>query len=125
GNEPNNCAVSSDPILVKVRSGAAAGYTTTPLYSPFEPNCSPKTMRFVTNKATQDLEADSYKWTIIFNGEVKDEIIKERSTAKSFETMDYTFGNESQKYLDYEVKLTVEKAGICVVPAINTFRVYP
>src|SRR5690606_25245424 len=62
GNDPNNCVVNSAPVLIKVRSGAAAGYTTIPSYSPFEPNCSPKTLRFVTNKATQDLLADSYKW---------------------------------------------------------------
>lgn len=124
GNHPNNCTVNSDPVLIKVRSGAAAGYNTLPAYSPFEPNCSPKTLKFITNAATQAIQADSYKWTIIFNGEIKDEIIRKRGD-ESFETLEYIFGNNSSKYLDYEVKLTVEKAGICVVPSINTFRIYP
>src|SRR5690606_17993103 len=125
GNDPNNCAVNSAPVFIKVRSGAAAGYTTIPTYSPFEPNCSPKTLRFVTNKATQDLLADSYKWTIIFQGEIKQEIYKDRLTGDAFDTLDYTFGNETSKYLDYEVMLTVEKEGICVIPSRNTFRIYP
>lgn len=125
GNDPSNCAVNSAPILIKVRSGAAAGYTTIPLYSPFEPNCSPKTIRFVTNKTTQELKADRYKWTIVLDGEIKDEIIKERGGKSSFDTLDYTFGNKINKHLDYDVVLSVEKAGICVAPAVNTYRIYP
>src|SRR5699024_9478812 len=97
---PNNCAISSAPITVKVRAGAAAGYNTIPVYSPFEPNCSPKTFRFVTNKATQELKADRYKWTIVLDGEIKDEVIREKGKGQSFDTLDYTFGNKILKYLD-------------------------
>lgn len=124
GNDPASCVINSTSIQIKVRSGAAAGYTTMPVYSPFEPNCSPKTIRFVTNKATKELKADRYKWTIVLNGEIKDEIIKERGK-NSFDTLDYTFGNKINKHLDYEVVLSVEKAGICVAPAVNTYRIYP
>src|SRR5699024_2262317 len=53
-NDPSSCVASSAPINIKVRSGAAAGYTTMPVYSPFEPNCTPKSIRFVTNKSTQE-----------------------------------------------------------------------
>lgn len=124
-NDPGSCVASSTPIKIKVRSGAAAGYTTIPVYSPFEPNCTPKSIRFVTNKATQELKADRYKWTIVLNGEVKDEIIKERGKTPAFDTLDYTFGNKINKHLDYDVVLSVEKGGICVAPAVNTYRIYP
>ncbi len=124
-NDPSSCVVSSAPIYIKVRSGAAAGYTTTPLYSPFEPNCTPKSIRFVTDKATQELDADRYKWTIVLNGEIKDEIIKEKGKSTDFNTLDYSFGNKINKHLDYEVVLSVEKAGLCVAPAVNTYRIYP
>lgn len=124
-NDASGCVVSSAPINIKVRSGAAAGYTTTPLYSPFEPNCTPKSIRFVTDEATQALKADRYKWSIVLNGEIKDEIIKEKGKGADFETLEYTFGNKIDKHLDYEVVLSVEKAGLCIAPAVNTFRIYP
>jgi gliding motility-associated-like protein len=125
GNTPNLCSVSSSPIFIKVRSGAAAGYAAVPTYSPFEPNCSPKTLQFVTNKATQALKADRYKWSILLNGQLQEEIIRERDGNEPFDTLAYTFENHNLRYLDYIVVLSPEKDGTCINPAINTFRIYP
>lgn len=124
-NNPNFCAVKSDPIQVKVRSGASAGYKTLPTYSPFEPNCSPNHLLFVTNEATQALKADGYKWTIMLNGQVQEEIRRERGGEAPFDTLEYTFKNNQLRYLDYVVILSVEKEGLCIIPAINTYRIYP
>ncbi|WP_017730527.1 T9SS C-terminal target domain-containing protein [Nafulsella turpanensis] len=124
-NEPNTCAIDSKPVLVKVRSGAAAGYLTIPTYSPFEPNCSPKTIRFATNKATRELQADRYTWTVLLDGKIIDEISRERGGEAAFDTLDYAFKNTSFKYLDYQLVLSAEKEGICIIPAINTYRIYP
>ncbi len=121
----NTCALDSEPVKVKVRHGAAAGYTTTPFYSPFGPNCSPKVFYFETTKATRELQAESYRWTILLKGEIVDEIRKERSGDPSFETLEYSFVNTGIKYLDYEVILSPEKEGVCINPAVNTYRVYP
>ena len=125
GNEPNTCAANSTAIEVSVRSGAAAAFATTPVYSPFEPNCSPKSFRFVTSKATQALEAERYRWSIVLDGQILEEITTEKELNPAYDTLDYTFLNNGIRFLDYEVILSAEKEGICIMPARNIYRIYP
>jgi gliding motility-associated-like protein len=53
------------------------------------------------------------------------EVVLERGKDVPFDTLDYVFINSSTRFQDYEVTLMVEKAGMCVIPSTNTYRIYP
>lgn len=121
----NSCYQDSDPIQVKVNSGFAAAYTTTPVYNPFQANCSPYHISFAANSATQNIGAEKYRWLITLNGSLVEEIVRTNGADDAPHTLAYTFENTGTHYLDYEVTLLVEKAGTCMIPYTNTYRIYP
>ncbi|EMR01669.1 PKD domain-containing protein [Cesiribacter andamanensis] len=121
-NAPNGCTQKSETLLVQVKPGAAVGFIA-PGYSALDPNCAPLELELLTTQATRDIGADRYIWTIT-QGASQQQIIKNRGEAE-FESLRFTASNTTTGSLSYTVKLVAEKAGQCVAPAQEIYRVNP
>jgi len=115
----HGCENISNPITITIFPGTKSGFSSIN-YSPFNNNCSPQTVNFSVDAATQALGPTDYTWTISdTNGTISS---ASTGTTPSFS---YSFSNTSQAIEDFSVKLTTTLSTGCHGDSINTIRISP
>jgi gliding motility-associated-like protein len=115
----HDCETISSPVEITVNPSPPAGFISMN-YSPFDTNCSPVTVEFNVDQATQDFNPSEYFWTISDDGTVVDQI----STGTT-PSLEYEFSNTSQSLKDYNVTLEARLATSCFGDSTRVIRVSP
>ncbi|MBS1487900.1 MAG: PKD domain-containing protein [Bacteroidetes bacterium] len=115
----HGCEAISPVTTITVFPGTNSGFSSTN-YSPFNNNCSPQTINFQVDAATQALSPSGYTWTVSdANG-----IIATTGTGTT-PTFNYTFSNLTLALKDFSVKLTTTLATGCFGDSTRTIRIAP
>lgn len=113
------CETISAPIIVTVFPGTQSGFISTN-YSPFNDNCSPQTIGFTVDAATQSRNPTDYLWEIRDNAGIIDAI--STGTTPSF---NYLFANTTQSIKDFQVTLVTTLPSGCFGDSTRTIRINP
>jgi gliding motility-associated-like protein len=115
----NNCERVSPPATITVLPGTDAGFSSLN-YSPFNSNCSPVSVNFSADAATQSLLPTDYTWKVRdLSG-----VISQASTGTT-PMYTYNFVNSSSLMKDFQVTLTVSLASGCFGDSVRTIRISP
>lgn len=115
----NGCEAISNPVLITVYPGPASGFSAIN-YSPFDDNCSPVTVNFEVDAATQSLNPSAYQWQIDdANGLVYQE---NTGTTPYF---NYTFENNTASVKNFYVSLNTILPNGCSGDSTRIIRVNP
>ncbi|MEQ8302118.1 MAG: PKD domain-containing protein [Cyclobacteriaceae bacterium] len=115
----NNCERTSAVSTVTVFPGTASGFISTN-YSPFNDNCSPQSINFAVDAATQGLGPTDYRWRISDLAG----IISETSTGTT-PAFSYNFVNGTQSIKDFFVTLITTLPSGCFGDSTRTIRISP
>ena len=115
----NNCERVSAPATITIFPGTRSGFNSTN-YSPFNDNCSPISVNFVVDAATQALTPSDYRWRISdASGPISD---MSTGTAPSYT---HLFTNSTALNRDFNVRLTTTLSTGCSGDSIRIIRVSP
>ncbi|GHN01364.1 hypothetical protein WSM22_28530 [Cytophagales bacterium WSM2-2] len=115
----HGCETISAPTTITIYPGTKAGYSSIN-YSPFNNNCSPLTVNFSVDAATQSLNPSDYTWTISdVNGQ-----ISSTSTGTN-PNFGFNFSNTTLSIKDFSVKLRATLNTGCFGDSVRTIRVSP
>jgi len=115
----NNCQQLSGITTVTVFPGTQSGFISTN-YSPFNDNCSPQSVNFAVDAATQSLGPTDYRWRISDTSG----IISETSTGTT-PAFSYAFANTTQAIKDFSVTLITTLPSGCFGDSTRTIRISP
>lgn len=119
------CFRLSDTVLVTVNPQVTVGFADA-TYDPLLPNCSPLKVNFVANDAAQNLNPDSYTWTIEGESGVLEGFPATVTNGSNpFHSFAYTLTNTLRRNVLYRVRLEAEKADVCVTGSQQLIRVDP
>lgn len=115
----NDCEQVSSPVAITVYPGPRSGFISTN-YSPFNNNCTPVSVSFAVDNATQLMSPSDYQW------KVSDAtgLIYQTSTGTTPSFL-YNFTNTSQAIKDFSVTLRAVLASGCYGDSTRTIRVNP
>lgn len=119
----SGCNSLSDTLEVRVKPGAKADFYE-PDYSPFNENCTDLTLNLKVDAPTMNLAGDYHTWVISAGGVTKDSLTYYPGQT-AYSELSYTITNNADTGVTYKVKLLVNKAGTCVLPAEHSYRVNP
>ena len=115
----NNCETISPSTAITVFPGTVSGFTSTN-YSPFNDNCTPISVNFAVDAATQALSPSDYRWRVSdISG-----IISDISTGTTPSYV-YSFSNAGTTIKDFSVMLTTTLSTGCFGDSIRSIRVSP
>lgn len=115
----NGCETVSSVSTITVFPGTASGFSSVN-YSPFNDNCSPVSVNFAVDAATQALSPTDYRWRIRdVSGVVAD---VSTGTAPAFT---YAFTNPTSAVRDFAVELTTTLPSGCSGDSTETIRISP
>jgi gliding motility-associated-like protein len=115
----SSCERISSPATITVLPGTDAGFNTLN-YSPFNSNCSPVSVSFSADAATQSLLPTDYTWKVTdLSG-----VISQASTGTT-PTYTYNFVNSTSLMKDFQVTLTATLASGCFGDSVRTIRISP
>lgn len=114
----NNCETVSAPTVITIRPGTDAGFTSLN-YSPFNDNCSPLSVNFSADQATQLLNPSDYAWTV---SDVNGVIGTDHTTVPTYT---YSFANNTNSLKDFQIMLTATLPSGCFGDSTRTIRVSP
>ncbi len=115
----NGCATVSPASAITVFPGTASGFAATN-YSPFNDNCTPVSVNFAVDAATQALSPTDYRWEVSdISGVIAD---VSTGTTPSFS---FVFNNTTQSVRDFFVQLTTTLSTGCFGDSTNIIRVSP
>ncbi|SNS78464.1 gliding motility-associated C-terminal domain-containing protein [Ekhidna lutea] len=119
------CITSSNYEPFRVSPDEDAGFTD-PSYDFFNTNCSPWNSTMVVDQETQDLFADSYRWTLLDDTGIMSgyPVIKNSSEA-NFNQLDYQIINTSSAIMNYRMVLEAEKSGVCITNDTFNIQISP
>ncbi|MBI1767512.1 MAG: PKD domain-containing protein [Bacteroidetes bacterium] len=115
----HGCETISPATTITINPGTKSGFNSTN-YSPFNNNCSPQTVSFSVDAATQSLNPSDYTWTI----SNASGIISSTSTGTT-PAFSYNFSNATQALEDFSVKLTTTLSSGCFGDSVRTIRISP
>lgn len=115
----NNCETISTPVTITVYPGPKSGFVSLN-YSPFNDNCSPQSVNFSVDAATQSLNPTDYLWIISDNSGV----IGQTSTGTT-PGFTYSFTNTTQSMKDYQVTLRTTLPSTCYGDSTRAIRIAP
>ncbi|HRJ30019.1 MAG TPA: PKD domain-containing protein [Cyclobacteriaceae bacterium] len=115
----NGCERISSPVSITVFPGPQSGFISTN-YSPFDSNCSPRSVNFTVDNQTQLLNPTEYRWQISDASGVLDDI--STGTVPAFT---YNFINTSQLIRDYRVTLRTTLTTGCYRDSTRIIRINP
>lgn len=93
-----------------------------PAYNFFNTNCSPWNSTMIVDVATQALDVDLYRWTLIdINGALAGYPVVKNNGDTDFHELDYEIINTSTTIMNYAMVLEAEKAGVCI--SNDTFNI--
>ncbi len=115
----HGCETISPSTAITIYPGTKAGFNSTN-YSPFNNNCSPETIDFTVDAATQSLSPSDYNWTVSdANGTIA---TTSTGTTPAFR---YSFSNTTLAIKDFSVKLRTTLATGCFGDSTRTIRISP
>jgi len=115
----HGCETISPVTTITVFPGTNSGFSSTN-YSPFNTNCSPQTIHFQVDAATQALTPSDYTWVV----SDASGMISNTSTGTS-PTFNYTFSNLTLALKDFSIKLTTTLSTGCRGDSTRTVRIAP
>lgn len=115
----NNCEFTSPAQTITVFPGPRSGYIAAN-YSPFNDNCSPQTVNFVVDNATQALNPSDYRWIVTDASGILDD----QSTGSN-PNYSFQFINSTQSVRDYQVTLRTTLPTTCARDSIKVIRISP
>ena len=115
----HGCEQISGSVTITVFPGAKSGFMETN-YSPFNTNCSPQSVTFNVDAATQSLSPKDYTWTI----SNASGIVSSSSTGTT-PSFTFNFFNATQSIEDFSVKLTSTLSSGCFGDSVRTIRIAP
>ncbi len=115
----HGCETISSPTTITIFPGTRSGFIEAN-YSPFNNNCSPQSVTFTVDAATQSLSPSNYTW-VISNGTG----IIATSSSGTTPSYTYSFSNTTQQIEDFSVKLTSTLSSGCYGDSIRTIRISP
>ncbi|MDZ4714333.1 MAG: PKD domain-containing protein [Cytophagales bacterium] len=115
----NGCSRVSLPVTITIFPGTNAGFSSTN-YSPFNDNCSPVSVNFAVDAATQSLNPIDYRWMVSDpSGPLSD---VSTGTTPNYS---YVFSNSTVLIRDFSVRLTATLSGGCSGDSTRIIRVSP
>jgi gliding motility-associated-like protein len=115
----HGCENISVPVTLTIFPGTKSGFNSVN-YSPFNNNCSPQSVNFNVDAATQALSPTDYTWTVSdSNG-----VLTSSSTGTT-PAFTYNFINSTQSIEDFSVKLVTTLPGGCFGDSVRTIRISP
>lgn len=120
----NGCFLDSDTVQILIFTAPPSEFLSD--YDPIADNCSPLTLNFEPTAATKLLDPDTYTWRVI--DEVTNTELFNLTRAQGeidFEVFQYTFINITPTFRRFIVRMEPEKAGVCIAPSQQIFRVNP
>ncbi len=115
----NGCEQISSPATITVFPGPQSGFISTN-YSPFDSNCSPRSVSFTVDNQTQALNPSEYRWQINDVNGLLDDI--STGTVPAFT---YNFINTSQSIRDFQVTLRATLSTGCYRDSTRIIRINP
>lgn len=115
----NGCEFTSPAQTITVFPGPRSGYIATN-YSPFNDNCTPQTVNFVVDNATQALNPSDYRWIVTDASGTLDDQSTGSNPNYSFE-----FINNTQSVRDYQVTLRTTLPTTCSRDSVKVIRISP
>jgi gliding motility-associated-like protein len=113
------CEQLSPVLPITVYPGTASGFSSVD-YSPFASNCSPQTIHFNVDDATQALNPTNYQWQVYAGGT----LVRNQSSG-SVPDFSFTFENTGLVLQDFDIKLTTTLASGCFGDSTRTVRIAP
>jgi len=115
----NDCEQVSAPVTITVYPGPRSGFVSTN-YSPFDNNCSPVSVDFSVDNATQAMNPSDYRWTVSdANG-----VISQKSTGTT-PAFTFSFANTTQAIKDFSVTLRAALSSGCYGDSTRIIRINP
>ncbi|RED94405.1 gliding motility-associated C-terminal domain-containing protein [Marinoscillum furvescens] len=125
GITPAGCEEISEPMTVEVLPAFQSGFTDVN-YSVSRGNCSVWSSTLEVNSRTQNLNADTYTWSIADeNGLLAGYPIVKNAGDPDFHRLDYELVNASPSNKLFTITLEVEKAGVCVLSSQEELVINP
>lgn len=115
----NGCETTSPAVTITIFPGTASGFSETN-YSPFNDNCSPVSVNFAVDAATQALSPSDYRWRVSDISGVIADISTGTTPAFSF-----VFNNPTLSVRDFTVRLTSTLSTGCFGDSTRTIRISP
>ncbi len=115
----NGCALVSPVQTITVFPGPRSGFVAAN-YSPFDNNCSPRTVNFVVDNQTQSLGPSDYRWIITSDATT----LEDQSTGTN-PNFSYEFINATQAIQDFQVTLRTTLPTTCARDSVKTIRISP
>src|SRR5690606_3254656 len=112
----NGCEQVSTPETITIFPGPESGFISTN-YSPFNDNCSPQSVDFEVDNATQSLNPTDYTWIVSDNTGMLDQV--STGTTPSFS---YQFINATQAIRTFNVTLRTTLPSTCYGDSTRTIR---
>lgn len=113
------CEQVSPVERITVYPGTASGFSSID-YSPFASNCSPQTIHFKVDAATQALSPTNYRWQV-FEGS---SLVADQSSGTNPDFA-YTFQNTGLQLQDFNITLTTTLVSGCFGDSSRTVRIAP
>ena len=116
----NGCQTTSSVTTITVNPAPKSGFSSSN-YDPFGDNCSPQSVDFGVDAATQLLNPDNYIWTISDeSGVVYNEIVPGTDP-----TFNFTFTNDTIVAKTFDVNLVADLPGFCFRDSSRFVRINP
>ncbi len=115
----NGCERLTAPQTITVFPGPQSGFVSVN-YSPFNNNCSPVSVNFSVDAATQAQNPSDYLWTIRDGADV----IVQQSTGTT-PAFTHNFVNTSQSIKDFEISLRATLPTGCFGDSVRLIRINP
>lgn len=115
----NGCEALSPVATITVFPGTASGFSSLN-YSPFNDNCSPVSVNFAVDAATQALHPTDYRWRISDGSGTLADVSTGTTPAFS-----YAFGNPTTSVRAFNVELTTTLSTGCSGDSTESIRVSP
>lgn len=119
------CITTSNELFFRVNPDEKVGFSDA-LYDPTGSNCSDWLSTLTVNQATQNLNADSYQWSI-YDGSnfVTGFPITKNNGNPAFNTLDYSISNTGNSNRNYLIILEATKLGLCITSDSLTIQISP
>lgn len=119
------CITNSNELFFRVNPDEKVGFSDA-LYDPTGSNCSQWNSTLTVNQATQDLNPDSYQWSI-YDGVnlLAGYPITKNSGDANFNTLNYTIDNLGNSNNNYLIILEASKSGLCISSNSLTLQISP
>lgn len=115
----NGCELISPVQTITVYPGPRSGFVAAN-YSPFDNNCSPRTVDFVVDTQTQSLGPSDYRW-IVTSGATT---LEDQSTGTN-PNFSFEFVNSTQGIQDFQITLRTTLPTTCARDSVKTIRISP